>query len=398
MKRPTVLFLALFSSLLLLAASCSDSPTDAADPVSSQTTGEVDPVGDSEFQLGTVVAGPASARVEVWASNLTVEPGGVSFDAVIVNTSRTDIAAPIHFVITDIRPDDVVVSNADFVGADGAVFDFSDDVGDDGILSAGEMSAPVTMAFAWPEPMAFAIGFRVDVGDSAADGFISGVVFDDRNLDGTYDPDNEPGIPGIVVELRPSAREILYRTRTDHRGVYIFDGLSADVYTAHAKLGNQMHPTTPNPLIVTLVELPDGTVASLEGVNFGFAVEHPPPPSARIFGPVPVGPGSPFGTELDSTFVVPDFFAAVDLFLRVVPPPLLGPFPVHIDEAAVRINDMVVWEFVCPTPDSLCAPADWLLLDPALLGRENTIHIQVLGNDQSFLMFSIEAETILPPH
>jgi hypothetical protein len=388
-------FIALLG-LVLLLPSCGDSPTDTFEPGASGAVGIVDPDGGTDFLLGAVTAGPTRGRVEVWASNLTVEPETVSFDAVLRNASRTDIAGPLHFVITEIRPDVVEASNPDLVGPDGPVYDFSDDVGEDGILSAGEASAPVTMAFSWPEPMAFSVGFRVQVGDSVADGFVSGTVFNDRNRNGEYEPNVEPGIPGIVVDLIPSAREILYRTRTNRVGAYHFEALTPDVYTVRAHPGPGMQSTTPNPLIVTLVRLPDGTVTGLQGVNFGFSVEEPPPPVPMpLFGPVPVGPGSPYGTELDSTFTVPDFFAPVDLFLRVIPPPIMGPYRIHIDEAMVDINGTTVWEFVCP-PDSTCAPAGRVLLDPALVGRENTIHIRALGDERSFLMFSIEAVNALP--
>ena len=398
MKRTNALvsFIALLG-LTVLLPSCGDTPTDATEPGLSSAVGTIDPEGEADFLLGAVDAGPVRGRVEVWASNLTVEAGAVSFDAVLLNASRTDIPGPLYFVITEIRPDVVEPSNPDLVGPDGPVYDFGDDVGEDGILSAGEASAPVTMAFSWPEAMAFSIGFRVQVGDSVATGFVSGLVFNDRNGNGEYEPNVEPGIPGIVVELIPSAREILYRTRTDHVGAYHFEGLAPDVYTVRAHPSPGMQSTTPNPLLVTLVRLPDGTVSGLEGVIFGFSVEEPPPPVPMpIFGPVAVGPASPNGTELDSTFTVPDFFAAVDLFLRVAPPPLMGPLPIHIDEAVVDINGTTVWEYVCPPDSGTCEPRARVLLDPALVGHENAIHIRAVGDERSFLMFSIEAVTILP--
>lgn len=329
----------------------------------------------------------------MWAYNLTVESGEiVSFDAVIVNKSRWPVHAPIRFVITDIKPDVVEVANPDFVGPDGPVFDYSDDLGEDGVLDLGEASEPVNMKFRWPEPMAFAIGFRLDAGGEPVDGFVSGIVFSDLNDDGRFDV-AEPGIPGVLVELIPSTREVLYQTRTDGFGRYGFDGLEADVYTVEAHGVGDMQPTTPNPIIVPLVELPDGTVSGFDDAHFGFR-EAPLPPHAIIFGPVPVGPASPLGTELDSTFVVPEFFVPVNLFLKVVPPPILGPFPLLIDEASVAINDMTVWDFVCEAPDSICMPGAKVLLDPALNG-ENTISIKVLGDPRSFLLFSIDAETIL---
>jgi hypothetical protein len=398
--RPTNLLLSFLAllALALVLPSCSDSPTDASRTGQSTAVGTVDPDGDTDFLLGAVTAGHTGSRVEVWASNLVAESESASFDAVIRNASNTDIAGALCFVITSIQPDDVEASNPDRIGPDGPVYDFSDDVGEDGILSAGEASAPVTMTFTWPEPMSFAVGFRVDVEDAIEGGLVSGIVFADLNQNGEYEPNIEPGIPGVVVEMIPSVARVIYRTETNHMGAYVFDGLDADVYTAKALPVLMRLPTTPNPMIVTLVRLPDGTVSELQGVNFGFAVTPPPPPPQPfpIFGPVNVGPGSPTGTELDTTFTVPDFFVPVDLYLRVIPPPILGPFLMHIDEAKVDINDTTVWEFVCPA-DTICEPAARVLLDQNEMGHENTIHIRALGDEHSFLMFSIEAQTILPP-
>jgi len=399
MKSPSILFsLIALLSVVLLLPSCSDSPTTAADSPAG-TDGTVDPQGETDFLLGATNAGSGGGRVEVWASNLKVEPETVSFDAVLKNASRTDIAGPLYFIITEIRPDVVEASNADDIGPEGPMYDFGDDVGTDGILSAGEASAPVTMVFTWPEPMAFSIGFRVQAGDSVTNGLVSGIVFNDRNGNGVYEPNIEPGIAGVVVNLLPSAREILYRAETNHFGAYVFDGLTPDIYTAKVFSGPNMFPTTPNPLIVALVRLPDGSVTQLEGVNFGFTAPEPPPPPPPvpwpIFGPVDVGPGSFIGTVLDTVFHVPDFFAAVDLFLVVTPPPILGPFPIQIDEATVKINDDTVWNFVCE-PDTICTPYARILLDPPPAGWENTIHIETFGDERSFLMYSIEAVTIMP--
>lgn len=394
MRSNAFLSLCLALALCLLNSSCGDSPTSTPGPDDTRATGQVDPSGDSEFLLGTVTTSPTAGRAEVWARNLRVESDEiVSFDAVIVNRSTWPVHAPIHFVITEIRPAVVEVTNPDMTGPDGPVFDFSDDLGDR-VLAPGEASAPVNMKFRWPEPMAFAIGFRVDAGGGDATGFISGVVFNDRNGDGRYDMNLEPGIPGVVVEMVPSVREILYRTLTDDHGRYRFGDLAADVYRVTAHGFGDMQPTTPNPLIISLVERPDSGVTSFDKAHFGFLGALPPPP-ATIFGPIPVGPGSPSGTEFDSTFVIPDFFAAVDLFLNVIPPPFLGPFPLHIDEATVAINDVPVWEFVCEPPDSVCVPSARVLLNPELHG-ENAISIRVFGDPMSFLLFSIEAETILP--
>jgi hypothetical protein len=386
--------------LLLALASCSDSPTEAPTSTPTQGTGHIDPDQSGEVLLGTVTAGLPPALVEVWAQNLTVESGDlVSFDAVIINKCRCPIAAPIHFVITSVAPDVVQVENADMEGPDGPVFDFSDDIGDDGILGPLEPSEPVKMRFRWPEPMAFAIGFRVDAGPPSG-GSVSGIVFNDLDGDGVRGS-LEPGIPGIIVELRPSVREILYRARTDHNGHYVFRDLTADVYRAEAQADPniKMRPTTPSQLIVTLVELPDGTVSDFDGADFGFIVESPPPPGAAIFGPVNVGPGSPNGTVLDTTFVVPLFFAPVEFFLVVTPPPILGPLPMRIDRAAVRIDGTTVWDFVCEPPDTFsCAPGAKVPLElylPRTDDLERHIRITTEGDERSFLMYSIIAVNVI---
>jgi hypothetical protein len=384
--------------LLLFLPSCSDNPTNPPVSPNTQATGHIDPNQTGGVLLGAVATGTSSATVEVWAHNLTVESDEiVSFDAVIINKCRCLIEAPIHFVITSVVPDVVQVENADMEGPDGPVFDFSDDIGDDGVLGPLEESDPVKMQFRWPEPMAFAIGFRVDTGPPSG-GAISGVVFNDVNGDGVRGS-TEPGIPGIFVELRPSAREILYRARTDANGRYVFADLTADVYRAEAQAdpSRGMRPTTPNPLIVTLVELPDGTVSDFDGADFGFLVG-PPLPGAPIFGPVNVGPGSSTGTVLDSTFVVPLFFAPVQFFLVVTPPPVFGPLPMRIDKAEVAIDGTTVWEFVCQPPDTaLCMPAAKVPLDlyvPRTDDLERHIRITTEGNERSFLMYSIVAENI----
>jgi hypothetical protein len=385
--------------LLLVIPSCSDGPTDVPVSPDTQATGYINPDQTGRVLLGTVATSLSSAMVEVWAQNLTVESDEiVSFDAVIVNKCRCPIEAPIHFVITSVTPDVVQVENADIQGPDGPIFDFSDDIGDDGILEPLEESEPVKMQFRWPEPMAFAIGFRVDAGPPSG-GSISGIVFNDLNGDGVRGS-LEPGIPGITVELRPSAREILYTAQTDFNGHYVFPDLTADVYRAEAQANPhiQMQPTTPNPLLVTLVGLPDGTVSSFEDADFGFLVGTPPPPGGLVFGPVDVGPASPNGTVLDTTFVVPLFFAPVEFFLIVAPPPIFGPLPMRIDRAEVAIDGTTVWEFVCEQPDTAyCTPAAKVPLDLYLTGTddfERHIRITTEGDERSFLRYSIVAENV----
>jgi len=400
MNRPQAYLICLIMvGLLAVLPSCSDNPTDAPISADNQATGHIDPNQSGGVLLGRVTTGLSPATVEVWAQNLTVESDEiVSFDAVIVNKCRCPIEAPIHFVVTRVIPDAVQVENEDMEGPDGPIFDFSDDIGDDGVLGPLEASDPVKMQFRWPEPMAFAIGFRVEAGPPNG-GTVSGVVFNDLNGDGMRGS-AEPGIPGVLVTLKPSVRENLYRTRTDINGRYLFPDLTADVYqvAAHADPNTSMRPTTPNPLVVTLVELDDGTVSDFEHADFGFHFAVPPIPTL-VFGPVDVGPGSPNGTVLDTTFSVPLFFAPVNFYLLVYPPPIAGPLPLRIDRAEVVIDDATVWDFVCVPPDTLlCAPMAKVPLNLYLDGNDNLerhIRITTEGDERSFLTYSIVAENVM---
>lgn len=401
MNRPHGYLSSLIIIALLLLPACSTSPTDTTVSTNTQATGQIDPDATGGVLLGTVATGLSSAQVEVWAQNLTIESDAiVSFDAVIVNQCRCPIEAPIYFVITDLIPDVMQVENADMDGPDGPVFDFSDDVGDDGILGPLEQSDPVKMQFRWPEPMSFAIGFRVDAGPPSG-GSISGVVFNDFDGDGVRDA-SEPGVAGVVVELRPSASEALSRVITDRAGHYAFGDLRADVYRVTAlPLPNvPIRLTTSNPLVVTLIELADGSVSHFDGADFGYVVGIPPQPGMPVFGPVDVGPGSSNGTVFETTFIVPNFFAPVNFYLIVTPPPIVGPLPLRIDKASVEIDGVPVWDFECMPTDSItCEPHPVRIPVDLYPQRNDTmerkIRITTEGDAHSFLMYSIVAENII---
>ncbi len=392
--------------LLGLVFSCSDNPTDTSAFSPLEGGGKIVPGGGNEFLLSTVDMGPGfQGHVEVWARDLTTESDSVvAFDLVIVNQTDGDIPPPLLFIITSIVPNTVTCINADGYMRDRLpFFDFSDDLGDDQLLTPGEATAPVHVQFRWPEPMAFSIGFNLSIGDVIRHGVIGGVVFEDLNQDGIYD-DIERGIPGVPIELQAMSSDsngtgLAMLVHTDPLGRYSFEGLPVGVYKVGALLPPDTQFTTPNPLLVALVQLPDGKVSSFLNAHFGVigvVPPPPPPPTVMVFGFLPVGPGSSYGTRVDSTFVIPPpmppFPPEGDIYyVRVEPPPIMGPVPVFIDEITVTIDNQVVYKFECP-PDTLCpAPFDKLPIDPALTGEgEHAISIEVLGKERSFVLVGIE--------
>jgi hypothetical protein len=384
--------------------SCSESPTDQNIDSDVMTgSGDIDPNANGDILLSDVDLGPDfPGRLEVWAVDLETEGDSVvSFDLVLVNKTEFDLYPPIHFVITKIVPNSVSVLNPDgYVRDRLPFFDFSEKLGDDGVLTPGERTARVNVRFGWPEPAAFSIGFTLSIGQPPLEGVIAGIVFKDLNRNGIYDGESEPGVPNIAVALRAASGDTrLGRVvHTDRLGRYGFRGLHAGVYEVAAMGLLGMSFTSPNPILVTLVELPDGTVSSFTDADFGTTPLYPP--IERFFGPAPVGPGSELGTHVDSSFVVPppvptDLPRPHNYFVRVEPPMLMGPRPIYITEADVSIDGQSVFEFEC-RGDSLCLPpvARVLLEPPGLAEGEHMICIDVLGSEGSFLLISVEREEL----
>jgi hypothetical protein len=215
------------------------------------------------------------------------------------------------------------------------------------------------------------------------------------NEDGEWDGEREPGIPEFQVELRSAAGDTgrTMIVRTDRSGHYRFDELGVGVYQVTALAPPGAKCTTENPLLVTLIELPDGTIARFERAHFGLSMLLPP--IERIFGPVGVGPATTNGTEIDTSFVVFDRDPPLPklYFLRIEPPLTFRAVPMWLDEAEVWLNDEMVFKFDCPA-DSLCYPPSIrTLIEPGIkIEGENRFRARVTGNEELMLFMSIERE------
>jgi|GEM_PF-1410552 hypothetical protein len=399
---PLLILLALGIATL----SCDHQPTAVDDARSAgdlSGTGTIDPGAVGAVLLGSVTDSvTAPGRIEIWASNVVfdAETGVVSFDAALSNQSARTIPPPIHFVVVDIEPPDVAVVNFDGISKDGFPFyDFSAKLGSDGVLGPGERTEPVSMRFHTVRARSFAIGFRIDLGPAGGDGIVGGVVFRDDNRNGERDRCercNEIGIPGITVALEmplKTGEMVTLITRTDSSGVYRFAGLGAGVFKVFVAAPEDLWMvTSASPLLVTLVMGPDGRVQSFLGANFGL---YPvvPPVSETLFGPILVGPPTPYGTELDSTFVNPPSPLAVvfSYYLEVVEPPFEGPFPVVIDHAAAWIDDELVFEYLRQAdPDTAYfAPRRVRIRDGLVKVGENAIRIVTEGNEHAALVWRV---------
>jgi hypothetical protein len=399
-------FISILTALMLaLLFSCGEQPTGIdGEPEGDgfSGTGDIDPGAGGSFLLGTVSDTTfAPGHIEVWAMDVAFDPatGIVSFDVELQNCMRTDIHPPIHFVITRIIPRDIAVLEFDGTSADGfPYYDFSGALGDDGILEAGGRTERVTMKFHTVEPRSFAIGFRIDLRAHSPGGMIAGVVFRDDNRDGIRNRCHlcEPGIPGIVVALEKPLDDVILLVRTDANGEYRFGNLRAGVYKVFVEVSPQSwEVTSANPLLVTLVSGPDGEVQDFLGADFGLFPLQPRPPD-NLFGPVIVGPFSPYGTQLDSIFIdTPTLLPVVyTYYLDVMEPPFMFPSRGIVDTASAWINDELVFEYRRPeSPDSAYFWPQTIRLREGLVQfGENTIRLFTDGNEEAALMWRVYKE------
>lgn len=416
-KRPSISSLAIPVLLILTLAlvfSCSDQPT-AVKPEHNSTlsgSGNVNPGASGSFLLGSVpdtVATPG--HIEVWAMNVVFDSatGIVSFDVQLLNKTHRNIAPPIRFVITDIIPMDIALVGFDGVAPDGKPFmDFSSKLGSDNILTPDERTDAVTLKFHTVTARSFAIGFRIELGAPSGSGIIAGVVFQDDNKNGTRDRCGrcEPGIRGITVGLEKTLSGgdmVTLITRTDSSGAYKFGGLVEGVYHVIVVVSPERWIiTSTNPLLVTLVKGPDGQIQNFLEANFGlYPVQSPV--RDNLFGPIMIGPPTPYGTLLDSTFVNrPSPLTVVfHYYIDVKEPPFMTPLRSVVDSASAWINDVQVFSYhrsmppdtiyrSTPPDTAYYFPAQTIQLPDSLVkAGDNTIRLFTDGDKRAALTWRV---------
>lgn len=413
--------------VLAFAFSCSEDPAGVqgttGDTGSLTGSGDVDPGESGSFLLGTVEDSTLSpGRIEVWANNVVFDEstGICSIDVHLLNAMRTPIPAPIHFVIVSISPPNIAV--VDFDGTTPRNFpfyDFSSKLGPDAVLDPGESSEAVTMKFHTVTARSFSIGFRIDIGPPLGTGKIVGVVFQDNNKNGIRDRCKDEGadkvstqercefgIPGITVSMTMGAyetdpNEVLFIARTNENGEYVFAGLKEGVYTVKVHADpTQWEITSSNPLLVTLVVDANGDVVDFYGANFGL---YPVGGMGEetLFGPIIVGPRTPYGALLDTTFTngVSPLPVVQHYYLEALYPPYDSPIPVIVDTAAVWINGVEVFSYKSSTPpDSVFFPGETVYLPDGLVQTGiNDIRLYVGDNEFAALMFRVfKTPSMLP--
>ena len=409
-RRFSILYVMLPLILALaLVFSCSEQPTGIENKPAGGLNGKgtIDPGANGSFLLGSVsdtVVTPG--RIEVWAMNVVFDDstGMVTFDVQLLNRAQRDIHPPIHFVITNILPSDIAVVDFDGVSGDGFPFyDFSAKLGSDTVLTPDEWTEPLTMKFHTVTPRSFAIGFRIELGPPAGGGIIAGVVYSDDNQNGERDRCGrcEPGIPGITVALEATSNgnNVVRITRTDSMGEYRFGRCREGVYKVFVAANpDEWKVTSANPLLVTLVKGPGGKVQDFFGAHFGlFPMVMPIP--GNLFGPIIIGPMTPFGALLDSTFVDPPSPLPVvfSYFLEVSEPPFEMPRMGIVDSAAAWINGEKVFEYYRTEPPDTAyfAPQTIKVREGLVMEGENEIRLLTDGNENAALIWRVSKRPMM---
>jgi hypothetical protein len=288
--------------LLGLMGGCSDStepttPAGGGDLGETMLEGSFDP-GAGTFVLKTLDLptpdGPP-VRVQLVGSEMTTDPDLETVEIMVAVRSLHDqpLHPPALVWIARLQPAEVTVLNADVLrpinDPDGNPtdlqafgFDYSDLLGDDGVLSPEETSGAKLWRFSSPGLQSFSFGARFEVGLAPDLPRLGGLCFHDENRDGVPQPDENPLGHGVVHIVTPGGETVEVLVRPEGRyGMHLTE---AGLYTVHYDpMIDTFAPisfSTPNPRQVMILAGEDGELQSFLQANFGVFTDVPlgPPP------------------------------------------------------------------------------------------------------------------------
>jgi hypothetical protein len=291
------------SGLLLTGlASCSDSTTPQGrdDPLGGAVIeGSFDPDAGT-FVLRTLEVatdeGPI-VRIQLIGTELSTDPDSntVSLRVALRSLHPEPIFGPIELWIGQIQPAGVEVLNPDFVripfglnenkSPTGEVtfgFDYSQLVGDDGVLDPEETSSARLWQFMSPDLAPFSFGARAEFGLVPDLARIGGLCFDDNNRNGLLDAGESPLPFGVVAVRTPGAETV--ETFVGPEGRYSLHVEEAGLYELrYDPQIDSFAPvafSTPNPRHVLITRDSAGQLQGFEEADFGVYTDlfqYPPP-------------------------------------------------------------------------------------------------------------------------
>jgi len=289
--------LALLLMGLLALHGCSDSSAPAPEVMGE---GEAEFEGSVDLDAATFVLqrletpDPLGRALELVGQNLTVDADSawVMIDVAVRNSSTETIGAPLRVDVGRFRPRNVTLLNADgeYPEPDEEsprwlpfYFDYSESLGDDGMLEPDETSAFRMWKFLVPdlESFSFVARARFELDPGAV---LAGFLFEDHDRDGRYDPEEDDRLEmGWVTIQGPDDLDVTLQV--DERGRYRLELEATGLYTVTADPGVDCPVlyTTPNPLEVLIVPDDEGNPQGFVHAHFGMVIcpdDHPdwPPP------------------------------------------------------------------------------------------------------------------------
>jgi hypothetical protein len=272
-----------FALIAIALASCSDGTAPGGGPQSGDLAlgGDFDADGGT-FVLGVTDSVPGNPLVvELIGGGLALDPGDeeISLQVAIRNVGA-DIHPPVMIWLGDFVPGSVSVVNPDAVAVAGGLadllppaygFDYSELLGEDGVLASGETSRSKPWVFHDPGLASFAFDARLDAGLAPGLARLGGRVWVDRNGNGQPD-DDEPGWHGAPILVETPGGETLLAYSND-AGRYGVPAPVAGLYqvTCDFSIFDMPPPlfTTPNPLSVLIAPDAGGEPQSFLHADFG---------------------------------------------------------------------------------------------------------------------------------
>jgi len=313
MLRPSILLRSTIAllALVLIVGGCSQStvPEKVTEdgPGRVGAEGTFDPA-DRSFVLKTIDLPPPwdgpPLRIQLIGSNLEVSADDetISLDVAIRNLNGRPLYAPGVVWVEGFVPPDISILNPDITLVPPAIspadtfaywvrygFDYSELLGDDGVLEHDEVSAPKTWIFHDPGLVSFTFQGWAEFSPQPDRSRIAGICFVDLNLNGQPDPGEPPLQGAVVTAVMPDCN--LARTMPGLNGHYSLPVEMAGLYEVECFIAFGMPPmppwTTPNPREVLLTPGPNGEPNSFLEAHFGMAHDYPPVVPAIQFTDAP---------------------------------------------------------------------------------------------------------------
>ncbi|MDX1741676.1 MAG: hypothetical protein R3178_10295, partial [Rhodothermales bacterium] len=183
-------------------------------------------------------------------------------------------------------------------------------LGDDRVLSPGELSGEKLMVFVDPESVSFAFKVQARFGLNPTRPRIEGLFYSDTNTNGRHDEGEPPFGGGWVHATGPGLTDRI--VAVDGNGRYVIPVREAGLFSLWAMpppTFAPVEPTTSNPLEVVLLRNSDGEVQSFLHADFGWTNSPLLPPVRFV--------DTADSLELDQYSLLTIAGGAQNLYLRV---------------------------------------------------------------------------------